>query len=222
MNADLDNRAGAVVMLSGGLDSTVSLALALESLTVRKALFFDYRQIPLQRERDASMAIAARYGLGFEEVALHWLGDLSDSGLVRGDIPDRSPGSSDAVRVENRNGIFVNAAAAFAAAAGCGVIIAGFNREEAETFPDNSKVWLEASNTALAIGAGHPVTVESPTIDMDKRRIASEGVRLGIPWELLWSCYRGGDLMCGRCESCSRLKEAVAGTEAERYIRFEG
>ncbi len=56
---------------------------------------------------------------------------------------------------------------------------------------------------------------------MTKVEIVREGLRLGIPWGDLWSCYRGGESMCGRCESCLRLKRAVAGTAASGLIDFE-
>jgi 7-cyano-7-deazaguanine synthase len=212
-------------MLSGGLDSTVSLAMAAEDHDIRAALFFDYGQVPAAREREAALSIAGRYGIGFEKIDIPWLGRVSGSGLVGKEesIPDYSSdevAGSKAVWVENRNGIFVNAAAAFASALGCEAVITGFNMEEAATFPDNSPAFVEAVNRALEISVGSPVKVVSPTIGMDKMAIAAKGIDLGIPFELLWSCYRAGPVMCGRCESCFRLMRAVKGTPAESIVSF--
>ena len=64
--------------------------------------------------------------------------------------------------------------------------------------------------------------VEAPTIAMDKIQIVKEGIRLDIPWESVWSCYRDGKLMCGRCESCFRLNRAVTGTEAAERLSWAG
>lgn len=206
----------------------MALAMALEDFHPGKALYFDYDQRARLKEHDAAGKIAGHYGLRLERVELPWLGRISSSALITGgnDLPrvvglDGEGGAvSRIVWVENRNGIFINIAAAYAAAGGCGTVIVGFNREEAVTFPDNSEEFLESVNDALAIGAGSPVSVKSPTISMDKSGIVQEGLRLEIPWNLLWSCYRGGRLMCGFCESCRRLKRALEGTPAEREVQF--
>ncbi|MBN1163256.1 MAG: 7-cyano-7-deazaguanine synthase QueC [Candidatus Krumholzibacteriota bacterium] len=220
----------AVVLLSGGLDSTVSLALARKYYRLDRALFFDYGQRAAGPEREAAAALAGHYGISLETVSLPWLGELSSSALIRGgaDIPDFSGreepeeigAASRAVWMENRNGIFLNIAAAYAAERGCEIIISGFNREEAATFPDNSKSFLEAVNRALAIGCLSPVRVESPTLELSKAEIVNRGRELDIPWELIWSCYRGEELMCGRCESCVRLRRAVASTPVARRLNF--
>jgi 7-cyano-7-deazaguanine synthase len=224
------NRERGIVLLSGGLDSTVSLALAQKSFDLRIAIFFDYRQHASSREEACSREIARHYGLSYKRIELPWLGDLSSSVLISGkgkpprlspvNLDKRGVQSSRSTWVENRNGIFINIAAAFAAVSGCEILVTGFNREEAEAYPDNSSEFLELVNRALEVGAGSPVRVESPTISMTKRDIVKEGVNLSVPWNLLWSCYRGGDVMCGTCESCLRLKRAVAGTPAEVEIIF--
>jgi 7-cyano-7-deazaguanine synthase len=226
------SRTGAVVLLSGGLDSTVALAMAREKCEPRWAAFFDYHQHARRKEEAASRRIAGYFGLRFERIELPWLGDLSSSVLVdgKGEPPEvsgyASAGSGDSsnrtVWVENRNGIFINIAAAFAAARDCGVIIVGFNREEALAFPDNSEDFLKKVNAALAISVGSPVRVESPTVSLVKREIVERGLALDIPWRFIWSCYRGGEKMCGSCESCAHLRRAVAGTPAGDAVVFSG
>jgi len=213
-----------LALLSGGLDSTVALAMGYREYDPVKALFFDYGQIAAENERKASSEIASRFGMEFEIIELPWLGALSSSYIIGKDAANRlsqSAGVPD-LWVENRNGIFLNVAAAWAVSCGCSVVIAGFNREEAEEFPDNSPEYLEAVNRALDLGERSGVRVESPTVSLDKNEIVREGINLGVPWELIWSCYCGGELMCGKCDSCLRLKNAVAGTEVEDVIRFEG
>ena len=228
MNNQAENENRAVALLSGGLDSTVALAIAREQLTISLGLYFDYGQRAASRERDAAGAIADHYGLPLECVELPWLGRISSSALIEGgrDLPDLGEGapaddaSARAVWVENRNGIFVNIAASFAASRGCRAVVAGFNAEEAASFPDNSERFVDSVNRSLEDGTSAGVRVVCPTIRMPKRRIIEEGLRLGAPWHLIWSCYRGKDLMCGTCESCTRLKRAAAGTEALGFFRF--
>jgi len=229
VNTDSRLSTRAVVLLSGGLDSTTALALAARSESIPvAALFFDYGQHAARREESASRRIAEHYRLSFERLELPWLARLSSSALIagKGEPPPWSEGllddrSTRTVWVENRNGIFINIAAFYAAGAGCDTVIVGFNKEEASAFPDNSEEYLARINSALELGLGTRIRVESPTLRMGKREIAERALKLDIPWELLWSCYRGGKTMCGSCESCLRLARAVAGTPAERLIRLE-
>lgn len=222
-------RAGrAVALLSGGLDSTVALALAgTEGWESVAALFFDYGQRAARREEHAARSIAGRYRVPFERLDLPWLARLSTSALVSrvSEVPSWSAEELDdaaprTVWVENRNGIFINIAAFYAAELGCARVIVGFNREEAAAFPDNSERFLERTNGVLELGLARPVRVVSPTLRMTKREIVEAALALEIPWELLWSCYRGGEMLCGSCESCVRLRRAVAGTPAERRVKF--
>ncbi len=191
------------------------------------ALFFDYGQHAARREAAAARWIAARYGCAFERVALPWLARESGSSLIAGKgspprwrrsrLADASPRG---VWVENRNGIFIAIAALYAAERGCGTVIVGFNREEARAFPDNTERFLRRANDALELSVRAAVRVASPTVRLTKRGIVRRGIELGVPWSRLWSCYRGAARMCGSCESCLHLRRAVAGTEAERLVRF--
>ena len=88
-------------------------------------------------------------------------------------------------------------------------------------FPDNSEAFLNSVNGALAVGAGGLIRVESPTLSMTKREIVEWGLALDIPWGLIWSCYGGGERMCGSCESCARLRRAIAGTAAASLVTFD-
>jgi 7-cyano-7-deazaguanine synthase len=217
----------AVVLLSGGLDSTAAVALAPETgCEPAAALFFDYGQHAARKEELAARGIAGHYRIPFERIELPWMARFSKSALLAlaGEPPRWSPDRLDdtaprAVWVENRNGIFVNIAAFYAAEQGMDAVVVGFNREEAAAFPDNSAEYVDRVNRALELSLGRGVRVVAPTLGMTKREIVD--LALDVPWELLWSCYRGGNLPCGSCESCLRLKRAVGGTGAEGRVRFE-
>lgn len=117
--------------------------------------------------------------------------------------------SAEAVWVPNRNGVFVNVAAAFAEALGAGLVVAGFNAEEALNFPDNSPAFVEAANAALALSTRTGVRVISYTEDLDKRQIVEIALNRGVPLNLTWSCYEDGESACGVCESCMRRARAM-------------
>lgn len=202
-----------VAILSGGLDSTVSLAAAARAMHVVLALTFDYGQRAARREREASARIARRFGVPHRVVEIPWLAGLTATALVNRSaaLPRRtmSKASAKAVWVPNRNGVFIEVAAAHAESLGATRLITGFNREEAATFPDNSTAYVDAVNRALSFSTANRVRVVSFTGRLDKRGIVRLGRRLGAPLDLIWPCYEGGRRWCGTCESCLRSLRAL-------------
>jgi 7-cyano-7-deazaguanine synthase len=210
-----------IVLLSGGLDSAVSLALALKETEVAFCLTFDYGQRSAQKEKASAAALAAHYSVEHRVLELAFLKDITRTALVicDGDIPEPDAAELDddliskanaaSVWVPNRNGLFINIAAAFAEAYGCNLIVTGFNREEAATFPDNSAEFVCAANISLSYSTLNKVKLVSYTQALDKIEIIKMGLVLDLPFQYIWSCYKGGEKMCGRCESCRRLGKAV-------------
>lgn len=209
----------AIALLSGGLDSGVSLGLwlAQPDCRVSLCLTFDYGQRSVAEESRAAQRLADRYGIAWRLIALPWLADAaqqSGSALVAGKLPEGTeaePGDADsaaAVWVPARNVVFLAIAASFAEAAGDAVILTGFNREEAETFPDNSAAFVDAMDAVLALGTREELTVCSPTLDLAKMDIAKRAKELGLRAADFWSCYDSGPEPCGRCESCVRSVRA--------------
>lgn len=201
-------RPHALVLISGGLDSLVSLACALEELDFKLALFFNYGQSALAQERRAALRMAKHYGIPYKEVALTWLSSLLPGPMAaaEGELSNLAD-----VWIPNRNGVFLNVAAAFAEGYGCRYLVTGFNAEEAVEFPDNRAEFVVRMNSCLSLSTMNKVKVKSYVQDMDKAAIVVRGIELGAPLSLVWSCYRGGELMCGRCSSCRRLRQALAG-----------
>jgi 7-cyano-7-deazaguanine synthase len=206
-----------IALLSGGLDSavaTASFAAAPGHLLVA-CLFCDYGQRARHRERAAVERLTARLGCLLRIVELPWLGALAQqaratllpgTGALPVGTPER-PGdaaSAAAVWVPARNAVLVAIAAAHAEAIGADVVIAGFNREEAATFPDNSAAFLAAGSAFLGHGTRRGVQLTSPTIDLDKAGIVARAKAMGFTADDVWSCYDGGEAPCGRCESCQR------------------
>jgi 7-cyano-7-deazaguanine synthase len=210
----------AVVLLSGGLDSTVAFKAALDTGGVALALTFDYGQRAAPREIEAAGEIAARFGVEHRAIALPWLAEETRTALVDRSraVPRPDPRDLDSARahetaaavwVPNRNGVFVNIAAAFAEARGADSVVVGFNREEGATFPDNTEAYARAATAALALSTLSGVRVEAPTVALDKKEIVRLGRRIGAPIERAWSCYFGNPEPCGACESCLRFARAI-------------
>jgi 7-cyano-7-deazaguanine synthase len=214
----------AVGLLSGGLDSTVALALVAARRLggVELALTIDYGQRAAAREVDAARRIAERLALPHRVVALPFFRELGGGALLDAELelprPDRATldrggravaKSADRVWVPNRNGVFIEVAAAFAESLGADAVVVGFNREEAATFPDNSQGYLEAMNGALAFSTRGRVRLASPTASLDKVEIVRAGSECDAPLDLIWPCYEGGADPCGTCESCQRLRRAA-------------
>ncbi len=202
-----------VAILSGGLDSTVSLAAALREMKVVLAITFDYGQRAAKRERTAAARIARHYGVPQRVIGLPWLAAVTGSALVnrKAKLPrnEMSERSAKAVWVPNRNGVFIEIAAAHAESLGANRLITGFNKEEAATFPDNSPQYVSAVNRALSFSTANGVKVVSYTGNLDKRGIVSLGQRLDAPLHHIWPCYEGGRYWCGECESCLRSLRAL-------------
>ncbi len=212
--------ARAVVLLSGGLDSGVAMAMAqAQDVQCVLALTADYGQRSAAAEASAAQRLAALAGVPWQAVALPWLAQAATTAgcaLLPGGRPLPSgtlaaPGDAEsaaAVWVPARNVVLLALAAAFAEAHGATQVIAGFNAEEAATFADNSTLFVQHMNAALALGTRTQVRVVSPTLNMDKLGIVTAARRLGFSRRDFWSCYAGGEQACERCESCSRSRRA--------------
>jgi len=225
--------APAVWLLSGGLDSTVALALSVPRGPPALALTIDYGQRAARREVERAGRIAAHYRVEHRVVELPFFRTFPAGALLDPSVALPRPEESSLARggaameesaarvwVPNRNGVFVEVAAAFAEALGVNRVIVGFNREEAATFPDNSIEYLAAMNSALRYSTRGRVRLESPTASLDKVEIVRAADAHHVPLDLVWPCYEGGESPCGSCESCRRFRRAVALARAR--VSFEG
>jgi len=211
----------ALALLSGGLDSTVAAALwRARHGPVALGLVVDYGQRAAAREEQAARAVGQALGFDVVATTAPLLAEVTATALVqhgrplpspdpaRLDDPAAAAATADAVWVPNRNGVLVNLAAALAEARGLSPVIVGFNAEEGATFPDNTASFLQHLNDCLADSTRGRVQVASPTLTMTKAELLREGLAVGAPVQLAWSCYEGGPAPCGRCESCRRRERA--------------
>ena len=200
-----------IILLSGGLDSVVSLGLCKTEYNVELALTFDYGQKSAKEEIEASRQIAEYYNIEHKVIKLDWLKEITQTALVSNDeLPkgiEHPQESAKAVWVPNRNGLFLNIAGSFADSRNYTHIILGANKEEGETFPDNTQEFADRINAEFEYSTLNKPKILVPLINYNKNDIVKLALENSMPLELIRSCYKGGQKHCGECESCTRLKK---------------
>lgn len=206
----------ALVLFSGGVDSTTCLAMAVDKYGKDNvvALSISYGQ-KHTKEVEAANNIAAHYGVEFIKLDLTAMFKFSDCSLLEHsdkEIPhesyaeqlEKTDGTPVSTYVPFRNGLFLASAASIAISKNCGVIYYGAHADDAagNAYPDCSAVFNNAINTAIYEGSGRQVKVEAPFINMSKAGVVKIGLELNVPYELTWSCYEGHDKPCGVCGTC--------------------
>ena len=201
----------AIVLLSGGLDSATTLYMAREKGYRCHCLIFDYGQRH-NREVRSAVTLAKRAGCDYKVMRLEfpWKGSALLDKKVN--LPERAAkdiarGGIPSTYVPARNTIFLSMAAGWAEAAGAGAVFIGANALDYSGYPDCRKDFFDAFRLALKKGtkAGRissGIKIATPLIRMSKAGIIRAGMELSVPYELTWSCYRGGKRPCGKCDSC--------------------
>lgn len=207
----------AVCLLSGGVDSTTVLAIALGKGYECTAISFDYGQRH-RRELEASARVAEHFQVQRHVVRMN-LNEVTSSALTgQKDVETRSlehiETSIPNTYVPSRNIIFLSIAASMAESIGAGHIFIGANAVDFSGYPDCRPVFYNAFESALNLGtvAGteNPFRIHVPLQYLTKGEIIKKGKSLNVPYELTTSCYLGGEKACGKCDSCLlRLKGFV-------------
>lgn len=214
------------ILLSGGLDSLVSLGLKKDELNITLALTFDYGQKSAKQEIETSKKICEYYNIEHKVIKLDWLKDIthtalcSDIEVPTGDALENSANSAKSVWVPNRNGLFLNVAGSFADANDFDYILIGANKEEGQTFPDNTQDFIDAVNQEFKFSTRKQPEVVAPLINCVKNDIVMLALKNDVPLELTRSCYQGAEKHCGICESCMRLKSALEANHDTHYTKI--
>ena len=209
----------AVILLSGGLDSSTVLYQAQADGFDCYALSFDYQQRH-RRELAAARDIARFVGVREHQVVSFDLRLWGGSALtdLEIDLPsDRSlseMGQSIPITyVPARNTIFLSFALGYAEAIGASKVYIGVNALDYSGYPDCRPDYIQAMQEVFRLGTkqgleGEPIEIVAPLINLKKTEIIQLGNSLGVPWEKTWSCYAGEEKACGVCDSC-RLRLAA-------------
>ncbi|RKZ30089.1 7-cyano-7-deazaguanine synthase QueC [bacterium] len=203
----------AVVLHSGGIDSTVSAAVARRDGYELYMLHFDYGQLTESKERSCFAAIGKAFKVKKQEIAnvrfLKWVGhsSLTDEHIP---VPTGEPEGIPTTYVPFRNGIFLSLAAAWAETVKAQVIYIGTMEEDGPGYPDTSEKFIEAMQKAINLGRKpeSKCRIIAPIIHLTKAEVIKLGAELLVPFGMTWSCYKDEDIACGVCQSCIMRRRA--------------
>lgn len=222
----------AVVLLSGGLDSATTAAIARSEGYELLTLAFDYGQRH-RRELEAARAVSAAMGAVDHRVVSFDLRAFGGSALTsaiavpHGRDPAAMAHDIPITYVPGRNLIFLSFATAYAEVMGANDIFIGVNFLDYSGYPDCRPEFLaafsETANLATKAGTqdGRKLHMHAPLIEFSKADIIRRGLTLGVPYELTWSCYEGGEQACGTCDSCLLRLKGFAEAGAVDPIAYE-
>ena len=225
----------ALVLFSGGLDSSVCLGLAVKQYGAGEVLALSvYYGQKHSREMEASEKVASYYGVRRVVLDLGEIFRNSTCSLLEGageEIPHetyaeqlkKTEGAPVSTYVPFRNGLFLSSAAAVALSNGCSEIWYGAHADDAagNAYPDTSREFNEAITKAIRLGSGEALQVIAPFIEKTKADVVSAGLEIGVPFELTWSCYEGHEKACGTCGTCRDRLKAFAENGVPDPISYE-
>ncbi|KKD34773.1 7-cyano-7-deazaguanine synthase QueC [Limnoraphis robusta] len=203
----------AVILLSGGLDSSTVLYQAKADGYECYAISFDYQQRH-QRELTSAQQIAESAGIVEHQVVKFDLTLWGGSALTdrKIDLPrdrslDQMSETIPITYVPARNTIFLSFALGYAETVNASRVYIGVNALDYSGYPDCRPDYIDAMQDVFRLGTkqgreGNPILIYSPLIHLKKTEIIQLGNQLGVPWEKTWSCYAGEEKACGVCDSC--------------------
>jgi 7-cyano-7-deazaguanine synthase len=216
----------AVVLLSGGMDSCVTAAIARQTHSVA-LLHVSYAQRTERRERHAFDAIADFYGVRdrlavrFEHFAQIGGSALTDTSVAVPEADSSAPVSAEGIPVTYvpfRNAHFLSVAVSWAEVIGASAIFIGAVAEDSSGYPDCRPEYYKVFEELARVGTRPETNIKfvTPVIGMRKSEIVRRGIALGAPLGLTWSCYQFEDAACGACDSCRlRLRAFAEAGEAD-------
>jgi 7-cyano-7-deazaguanine synthase len=200
----------AIVLVSGGMDSCVTAAIAARDNDELAFLHISYGQRTEERERRAFNDIAEHYGVRERlDISIEHLGRIGGSSLTDKHI---AVAAADLASIEIptsyvpfRNANMLSIAVSWAEVIGANAIYVGAVAEDSSGYPDCRPEFYEAFQKTIDTGTkrGTHIEVVTPVIHFTKAEIVTKGIELGAPLHLTWSCYKNDDLACGTCDSCA-------------------
>lgn len=201
-----------IVLVSGGMDSVAALYDAAAEHEVVGTVSFDYGSKHNHKEIPFARLHAEKLGVPHQVIPLGFVNELFTSDLLQsgGEIPEGHYEESNmkATVVPFRNGIMLSIAAGFAESREAeGLVIAAHSGDHA-IYPDCREEFMQPMGDAIRHGTYAKIELLRPFISMRKEDIAARGHDLGVDFSQTWSCYKGGDIHCGRCGTCVERREA--------------
>ena len=201
----------AVIILSGGMDSTTMLYEYREEIAL--AITFDYGSLQNARERECAIMHCQRLGIPHIIIPLQFMQQHFKSSLLM--TPDDIPeGNYDEENMKStvvpfRNGIMLAVACGMAENNGLKRVLIANHAGDHAIYPDCRPEFVEAMSAAMQAGTYENVTLFAPYTQLSKTDIALRGKKLGINYAETYSCYKGGEVHCGQCGTCRERREAL-------------
>ncbi len=222
----------AVCVCSGGIDSTVAATIASREGYELYVLHVSYGQRAELREREAVKRISAYLGAAdLKFTTIDMIKELGGSALTdyrkvvpAGEEVKLDKNETPPTWVPCRNLVLLSLASAYAEVISADSIFVGFNAEEAKSYPDNSKEFVERYNVVLEKAVASfstPPEVRAPLVDLLKPEIIKKGIEVGAPLKFTYSCYLGGEKHCGLCESCQHRRRGFRNAGVEDPTEYE-
>jgi len=215
-----------VVLVSGGIDSTTALYRADLDSEVVLGVSFDYGSKHNACELPMAEHHCNMLGVRHEIVNLSFIDRLFSSDLLKsgGSIPDGHYADSSMRRtvVPFRNGIMLAIAAGLAESNDAGAVIIAAHSGDRAIYPDCRSAFITAMADAVCLGTYGGIQIRAPFVGMSKSDIVGMGLELGIDYARTWSCYKGGQLHCGKCGTCVERREAFLQAGADDPTVYEG
>lgn len=218
----------AIVLMSGGMDSTVCASWALQQGFEVCALHVHYGQKTQEREAQAFNEICAVFRIDkILDIDISHLAAIGGSSLTDStiDITKANLESSEIPTsyVPFRNANLLSIAVSWAEVIGAQTIIIGAVEEDGSGYPDCRRIFFDAFEAMIQLGTkpGSHIQIQTPLIASDKAEIVTLGMKLEAPLELTWSCYSSSEKACGVCDSCALRLRGFSKAGYEDPIEYE-
>lgn len=226
MSLSAGTKQKAVIIASGGMDSTTLLYDILRKGYEVYALSINYHQRHV-KELDFIRKTCEKLKVQHKVIDLSLVGKelLYKSALTSRDsaVPEGGYKEKNMKQtvVPNRNMIFLSLAAGFAISIGAKKIFYAAHSGDHAIYPDCRKKFVQAMRRAILLADWEPVQLEAPYLDLDKADIAIKGEKLGVPYALTWTCYKGREKACGKCGACRERLEAFKKAGIPDPVEYE-
>jgi len=214
-----------LVVLSGGLDSSVMLAHIMRENKTVECLFFWYGSKHNEREYQAALKIAAHYGVSIKKIDLDFISENFESDLLLkgGSIPKGhyEDESMKKTVVPFRNGIMLSIAAGYAESIDAKQIAIGSHFGDHAIYPDCRRAFTAPMEQAIYHGTENNIRLLTPFGDLTKKDIVKIGDDINVPMFMTYSCYEGRERHCGECGTCVERKEAFILAGVKDQTRYE-
>ena len=200
-----------VIVLSGGMDSTTLLHERKEQIAL--AVTFDYGSKHNEREIECARKNCEMLGIEHIVIPLEFMGKYFKSSLLIGgeEIPEGHYADENmkSTVVPFRNGIMLSIAAGLAESRGLKKVMLANHGGDHAIYPDCRRGFVDAMSEAIRQGTYDGIVIDAPYTDISKSDIARIGKKIGVDYNLTYSCYKGGEKHCGKCGTCVERMEAL-------------